>query len=100
MEDTWITIVQNSGMVTSIIFSLGFILVLCVKPLREKLKEYIILKHDEDQQLAKIKELEEIVNQQTIEIKGLREDIINLSNQLAACKALLAVQQQMIDQDN
>ena len=54
-----------------IIAALGFILVLCVKPLREKFTEYIILKHDEGEQVARIEELQDQVSDLTIQVKQL-----------------------------
>lgn len=58
MEDQIFTIIQNSSAVVGIIAAIGFIVVMCVKPLREKIKEYWILQANEDKQLAEIARLQ------------------------------------------
>ena len=97
MTEQIFTIVQNSSAVVGIIAAIGFILVLCVKPLREKFTEYIILKNNEDQQLAQIKELQSEVSDLTTQVKQLEQQVVVLSTALASCKSLLVTLQTHVD---
>lgn len=81
---------QNSSSLLGVLSAIGFILVLCVKPLRTKFTEYIILKHNNPQQLQHIQQLQQQVIDLTAQVKQLEQQILTLSTALASCKALLS----------
>lgn len=62
---------QNSSSLLGVLSAIGFLLVLCIKPLRTKFTEYIILKHNNPQQLQHIQELQQQVIELTTKIKQL-----------------------------
>ena len=63
--DGVMAIIQNSGAVVGILVAIGFIIMLCVKPLREKFIEYIILKHETEEEQSKIDELKAVIDAQS-----------------------------------
>ena len=50
---------SSSSSLLGVLSAIGFLLILCVKPLRTKFTEYIILKHNNPQQLKHIQELQQ-----------------------------------------
>ena len=84
------SLLSSSSSLLGVLSAIGFILVLCVKPLRTKFTEYIILKHNNPQQLQHIQELQTQVIDLTDKIKQLEQQILTLSTALASCKALLS----------
>lgn len=73
------------GVVTAVLT----LIVICVPKLRKKFAEYIILKYNEDKQLAEIEQLKAQVVELQEQSKAQQLLIIEMSNQLTACKALL-----------
>ena len=65
------SLLSQSSSLLGVLSAIGFILVLCVKPLRTKFTEYIILKHNNPQQLQHIQELQTQVIDLTTQVKQL-----------------------------
>ena len=84
------SLLSQSSSLLGVLSAIGFILVLCVKPLRTKFTEYIILKHNNPQQLQHIQELQTQVIDLTTQVKQLEQQILTLSTALASCKTLLS----------
>ena len=84
--------VWNGVSLVGVITALFTLIVICVPKLRQKFVEYVILKHDEDEQVKQIKQLQAQVTDLTGQVKELQLVILDLSTQLAACKALLNTQ--------
>ena len=90
MQNDIIQIITNSSAVVGILSAIGFIVMLCVKPLRAKLVEYIILKHDKEQFDQKIAELEAVITDQTAQINQLQELVYKLTTEVNDLKVQLA----------
>ena len=84
------SLLSQSSSLLGVLSAIGFLLVLCVKPLRAKFTEYIILKHNNPQQLQHIQQLQTQVIDLTTQVNQLEQQILTLSTALASCKALLS----------
>ena len=86
----------NGVSLVSVATAILTLVVICVPKLRKKFTEYIILEYNEDKQLEEIKQLKQQIADLQEQSKQQQALILEMSNQLAGCKALLL--QQATDQ--
>ena len=79
----------NGISLVSVVTAIFTLVVICVPKLRKKFTEYIILEYNEDKQLEEIKQLKQQVADLQEQSKQQQALILEMSNQLAGCKALL-----------
>ena len=82
-------VLLNGISITGLISAIAFVIILCVKPLREKFTEYIILKHDKSKCEEILKKSKSKIETLESKIDTLIQENNDLKIQIAELRALI-----------
>lgn len=83
-------ILLNGVSITGLISAIAFFIILCVKPLREKFTEYIILKHEAIEQEEQLEKALKKIDELQQKVNTLLKENVQLKIEIAELKALLS----------